>query len=112
MRNLKSAFSALVVVGLAAGLLSQSAFAFDGFWNNHARRAEVVGRDQNLEQKIQYDRGHLGGNYGRLMAQDQRILRQEQRDARMNGGHITPQEQQQLNHEENRLNQRIQNDLH
>jgi len=111
MSNVKSVLSALLVLGLGASVLSQSAFAFGGFGNHDGRQAEVMGRDQQLAREIQSNRGRLGSNYGRLMAKDQRIMRQAQRDARMNGGRLTPQEQLKLNREENRLSQQIRRDI-
>lgn len=111
MKNQKSVFSTLLVLSLAVGLLSQSAFAMGrNFEHNHPRRAEVLGRDNNLGNRIRNDRGQLGGNYGALSAQDRAIHRQEQRDARMNGGHITQAEQHQLNREENNLNREVRRD--
>ena len=80
------------------------------FVQNHPRRAEVLGRDANLSYSINKDEGHLGGNYGALSQDDKSIQRQEQMDARANGGYITTQQQQQLNQEENQLRSQIQQD--
>lgn len=110
MSTLKSAFAALLILGMSAGLVSQGAFANDQFRENHPRRVEVLNRDQNLRNDIRQDRGNLGGHYNNLMAQDRRIQRQEQRDARRNGGMITNQEQRRLNREENRLHRNINRD--
>jgi len=108
MKNPKSLFSALLVVGLSAGMLAQSAFAFGGhFAQNHPRRAEVLGRDNGLRNEIKGDRGQLNGNYGKFMAQDRQIRHQEQRDARINGGYITPGQQAKLNREENHLANKV-----
>lgn len=111
MNNTKSLLSALLVIGLAGSLLSQSAFAYGrNFANHHPRRAQVLGRDNHLGNRISNDRGQLGGNYGNLMSQDRRIQRQEQRDARRNGGYITPGQQAHLNREENRLSNEVRRD--
>jgi|GEM_PF-1530566 len=110
MKHSKSLLSSLLVVGFAAGILAQAAFANDRFEDHHPRRAEVLGRDHNLRHELNEDKGHLGGNYGKLMAGDRRIQRQEQRDAHQNGGYITKREQRHLNREENRLNHRIRRD--
>jgi hypothetical protein len=80
------------------------------FSQQHPRRAEVLGRDNGLNNQINNDKGHLDGQYGRLQGEDQSIRRQEQTDARNDGGHITAQEQQHLNGEENRLQRQVNND--
>jgi hypothetical protein len=80
------------------------------FQNNHPRRAETLGRDNRLNHKLNSDRGNLGGHIGQLKGEQRGIRNQEQSDARANGGHITPGEKSQLNHEENHLNNQIQRD--
>ncbi|MDR3617076.1 MAG: hypothetical protein P4L53_26200 [Candidatus Obscuribacterales bacterium] len=77
------------------------------FAQNHPRRAEVLGRDNNLNNSINQDRGQLGGNYSALKTDDRSIRQQEQADSRANGGYITQQQKQQLNGEENQLRQQI-----
>jgi hypothetical protein len=77
------------------------------FAQNHPRRAEVLGRDNNLNNSINQDRGQLGGNYGALKADDRSIRQQEQSDAHANGGYITGMQKQQLNQEENQLRQQV-----
>ncbi|HEY9758413.1 MAG TPA: hypothetical protein V6C97_24820 [Oculatellaceae cyanobacterium] len=77
------------------------------FAQNHPRRAEVLGRDNNLNNAINSDRGQLGGNYNALKTDDRSIRQQEQADARANGGYITSTQQQQLNQEENQLRQQV-----
>jgi hypothetical protein len=80
------------------------------FDRNHPRRSEVLDRKNNLNRKINANRGNLDGHYGQLKHEDRSIRRQEQRDARMNGGHITRGEQAHLNREENHLNRQIKHD--
>jgi hypothetical protein len=80
------------------------------FVQNHPRRAQVLARDANLNYAVNKDEGHLGGNYKALAADDKSIARQEQLDAHANGGHITKQEQRQLNSEENNLRNQIKQD--
>lgn len=80
------------------------------FAQNHPRRAEVLGRDNRMNRAINRDRGRLGGNYGGLEAEQRGIRRQEQADARANGGYITRQQQSQLNGEENTLRSQIRQD--
>jgi len=80
------------------------------FGQEHPRRAEVLGRDNRLNNEINNDKGHLDGQYGQLKGEDQSIRRQEQNDARQNGGYITKGEQQQLNGEENHLQRQVNQD--
>lgn len=80
------------------------------FAMNHPRRAEVLGRDNNLNNAINADRGQLGGNYNALKADDRSIRQQERFDAQANGGYITGQQRQQLNQEENQLCQQVNQD--
>ena len=96
---------------LSALTLSSLQPSFAGqFRQNHPRRAETLGRDRNINNRINQDRGQLGGHYNQLERQDQSIRRQEQRDARINGGYITPGQQKQLNREENHVNREIRTD--
>ena len=80
------------------------------FAQAHPRRAEVLGRDNRLNNEISNDKGRLNGQYGNLRREDQSIRNQEQYDARHDNGHITRQEQQHLNGEENRLQSQINSD--
>ena len=102
-----------IAAGSLLALLSTSSTApsYAGtFWERHPRRAEVLRRDNHLSRELCRDRGQLGGHYRQLERQDMAIRRQEQRDARMNGGHITPWEKARLNREENRLQREIRHD--
>jgi hypothetical protein len=99
--------AALIVAVMLA--TSQPSYAGQ-FRQNHPRRAEVLHRDNNINNRINQDRGQLGGHYGQLERQDQSIGRQEQRDARINGGYITPGQQAHLNSEENHVNREINHD--
>lgn len=76
----------------------------------HPRRAEVLRRDNNINNRINNDYGHLNGHYGQLEHQDYQVRQQEQADARANGGYITKGQQGQLNREENAMNQEIKYD--
>ncbi|HEY9714936.1 MAG TPA: hypothetical protein V6C72_15820 [Chroococcales cyanobacterium] len=102
-------FSAALAVGLALTASTSASYA-GRFAANHPRRAEVLRRDNRLNNRVNRNYGNLGGNYGKLERQDQKIRRQEQRDARMNGGHISRGEQKQLNREENHINKEIKHD--
>jgi hypothetical protein len=105
--NSKIKFNALLLIGATIGgvcLTQQPSQAWGGsFANRHPRRAEVLTRDNIERNELRADRGNLGGHYGQLMQEDRTIHRQEQRDARINGGYITRGQQNQLNREENRL---------
>ncbi|ODT61834.1 hypothetical protein ABS71_16625 [bacterium SCN 62-11] len=74
---------------------------------NHPRRAEVLQR-QRHEQWSNRNAYHNGlitrGQEQRLMQEDRHIYRQEQVEARRNGGYLTAAQQAHLNHEENRVN--------
>ena len=76
----------------------------------HPRRAEVLSHDAQLDYRINKDEGHLGGNYKTLENRDQAIRQEEQRDARANGGVITPEEKTQLQQEERSLAEQIRRD--
>lgn len=100
------------VSAIALGMLISSALpSYAGeFANRHPRRAEVLHRDNRLNNRINANRGNLGGHYGQLKAEDRAIHRQEIRDKNHDGGHITKGEQNKLNREENHVNNQIKND--
>ena len=101
--------SALALASLLAVAPCLPSFA-GHFAQRHPRRAEVLHRDNHLNNKINQDRGQLGGHYGQLNREDNSIKRQEQRDSRINGGFITKGQQKHLNQEENRLNRQTNRD--
>ena len=93
------------------GGLGRGGYRFgDRFEDNHPRRSEVLARDNRLNWTLNKDRGHLDGQYGQLEQQQVAIRRQEQADARANGGYITRQQQAQLNQDENQLLHQIRQD--
>jgi len=108
--NIKIAAMSVIALSLVISSALPSLAQGGTFRQNHPRRAEVLRRDNRLNNRINNDRGALGGHYGQLKREDNSIRRQEQRDARQNGGHITRGEQRQLNHEENRVNNQIRRD--
>ena len=61
-----------VTAALSLGTLSSAVDpAYAGnFAQNHPRRAEVLGRDNRLNNQINNDQGHLNGQYGRLKSED------------------------------------------
>ncbi len=102
---------ALTTLLLTVMTVSSTTASFAGGWGQqHPRRSEVLGRDNHINNRLNNDRGQLGGNYGRLKGEDRAIKQQEQADARFNGGYITSGQQRQLNHEENHLNNQIRRD--
>ena len=106
--NIKiGATSAMALCMLVSSVLPSFAGRFA---QNHPRRAQVLGRTNNLNARANANKGNLGGHYGQIKSEDRGIRRQEQRDARQNGGHITKGEQNQLNREENHVNNQIKND--
>lgn len=106
--NLKTTTLVIATVGCTL-LVATPSFAGQ-FAQNHPRRAQVLRRDNHLNNAINRDRGQLGGNYGALKTEQRGIRQQEQQDARADGGHITQQQQQQLNGEENTLRSQVRQD--
>ncbi len=80
------------------------------FAQNHPRRAEVLHRDANLRHSTNALKGHLGGHYGQLRAEEHGIHQQERAMKNANGGYITKSQQHQLNQEENGVRQQIRAD--
>lgn len=103
------ALSAVIAAGMVVAATASPSYA-GRFANNHPRRAEVLHRDNRLNNRINRNYGNLNGNYGKLERQDNKIRQQERRDARVNGGYITKGEQKQLNREENHVNKEIKHD--
>jgi hypothetical protein len=97
--------ASLLALALLSGtvVVAGAPASAEDFAQKHPRRAEVLRRDGRINRSLNRNYGHLGGHYGQLKAEDRSIRRQEQADARANGGHITRGEQRQLNHEENAL---------
>lgn len=82
---------------------------------NHPRVNEVNGREENQQQRIaQGDAaGTLtAGQNARLEHQENRIQSQETTDMDKHDGHLTKQEQRQLNREQNHESRRIYRDKH
>jgi hypothetical protein len=109
---MKTLFSKMLVCLLITGFASSSAFADNqkrkkNFKEKHPRRAEVLGRANNEEKKNEAAESSgkiTEGQEKKLNRQDNRIKRQEERDAKKNGGHISKAEQEKLNREENGVN--------
>jgi len=110
--NLKTIIAGMAILGAAYSSVNAPALAWRGqnFDANHPRRAEVLNRTNNLNRRINNNRGNLGGHYNQLKHEDRSIHQQEQRMARNNGGYITKGEQNKLNREENHVNNQIKHD--
>ncbi len=81
----------------------------------HPRVNEVNQREQNQQNRIAngINSGKLtSGQAARLENTQSRIQNQEQRDMAAHNGHLTKQEQNQLNREQNRTSGRIYRDKH
>ncbi|HYA25569.1 MAG TPA: hypothetical protein VEF05_15505 [Terriglobales bacterium] len=81
----------------------------------HPRVNQVDNRLGNQKDRIQ--QGLKNGTLTKQQAEhlarnDKRIAAQERRDMAANGGHLTKQEQKQLNREENRNSKKIYNEKH
>jgi hypothetical protein len=107
--NVKFGATSAVALVLFCASIAPS-YAQNNFQKNHPRRAQVLNRSNHQQNRINKNAGHLGGHYNQLSKEDRGIHRQEQRDARQNGGHITRGEQGQLNKEENHVNNQINRD--
>jgi hypothetical protein len=106
--NNKAVLPAALIMAVALTTI-QPSYAGQ-FKQNHPRRAEVLHRTNNINNRINQDTGQLGGHYNQLERQDQSVQRQEQRDSRINGGYITPGQQAHLNGEENHINREVGHD--
>jgi hypothetical protein len=99
--------------GLALSLCGASAASAHSWNAAHPRRAEVNHRLVHEDHRINRDfrDGRISARQARtLHREDHAIRRQERRDAFFDHGHITPGEQAQLNHEENRESRQIYRD--
>ena len=100
--------SIVFITGLALGV-STSALA--GQWaKDHPRRAEVNGRLENQNRRIDKERkeGEITKGQAQELHHEDHQIRQEERDmASQNGGHITKQEQKTLNQQENAVSRQI-----
>ena len=97
---------------VAFGLISASVFAQNNFDANHPRRAEVNSRLRNQNARVdnKVADGKMSKAEGaRIHAKDHAIRREERRDAKANGGHITKAEQKHINHQENHVSRQIKN---
>jgi hypothetical protein len=104
--------AALVLALLAPVPAAAQTGKFD---RNHPRRAQVNKRANNQNQRIQQGvkNGTLSkGQAKQLHQEDQGIRKEERQDAAANGGHITRQQQRQLNQQENQTSKQIYQEKH
>jgi hypothetical protein len=107
--NTRKLMIALVGLAMTAGAAS-AASAQASFDQTHPRRAEVNGRLENQDRRInrQEREGEITpAKAYRLRRADRRIRREERSFARHDNGHITRGEQHRLNRQENRVSHRI-----
>ena len=102
----------LVAMGLimACSAAATGASAETRWDEHHPRQHQVLARVAHQEHRIAVERrdGRIGPvRAHRLHAADTRILRQERREARLNGDRLTKAQHRQLNREENRVSRRI-----
>jgi len=82
------------------------------FDQNHPRRAQVNGRLNNQNARIdnKVANGKMSpGEANKLHKEDHQIRKEEKTMAKQNGGHITKQEQKTLNQQENKESRQIKN---
>jgi hypothetical protein len=98
----------------AVSLAASPAMADNNTWKKkHPRRAEVNKRDRNLRNRTENAEksGKITGKQAeRLEKEETAIHAQEKADAAANGGHITKEEQRDLNREENKVDRQLRRD--
>lgn len=101
----------LVALGLVMACGAATGASAETTWaHNHPRQHEVLARTVHQEHRITRERreGEMSARRAhRLRAADVRIMRQDRRDAHINGGYITKGQQRHLNREENRVSRHI-----
>jgi hypothetical protein len=100
---------------MALLLCGSTAFAKGNWKANHPRRAEVNQRLDNQRERINEGErsGKLTHEQAQQLHQDDRNIRQQEREmAAQNGGHITKTEQRALNQEENQESRKIYQEKH
>jgi hypothetical protein len=96
---------AVATTGAVTTAMAQTA------WDqNHPRRAEVNGRLENQNQRIDKEvrEGEISkGQAKQLHAEDHAIRQEERTMAKTNNGHVTGAEQKALNQQENQVSRQI-----
>jgi hypothetical protein len=96
-----------VVIGAATGGAALAQTQWD---RDHPRRAEVNGRLENQNRRINQEvrEGEITkGQAKQLHAEDHAIRQEERAMAKTNNGHITGAEQKALNQQENQVSRQI-----
>jgi hypothetical protein len=111
------AVGGLIAVGSAAAQTSNntSGAGPDTLDPNHPRVNQVNGRETNQQNRIAngIKNGQLTpGQTANLERGEQRLENNEKRDMAADGGHLTKQDQRQLNHEANHMSKKIYKDKH
>ena len=105
---MRAIYAAVLVAAFAT---SVSSTAMAGKWaENHPRRAEVNGRLNNQNKRINNElkEGEITKGQANALHHEDHQIRQEERDmASQNGGHITKSEQGVLNQQENAVSKQI-----
>jgi hypothetical protein len=102
--------AALGLVALISGTTAMSAMAQSQWDRDHPRRAEVNGRLENQNARINKEvrEGEITKGQANQLHREDHAIRQEERGmAKLNGGHITPAEQKALNQQENAVSRQI-----
>ena len=109
-RTLYMNAAALALTAVFVAGLSASAFAETQWQKDHPRRTEVNHRLNNQDRRIHNEvkTGQITHQQAANLHQEDHQVRQEERDmASQNGSHITTQEQQTLNQQENGISRQI-----
>jgi hypothetical protein len=109
---MQSTTTRISITALAAALTAlMASSATAGKWaENHPRRAEVNGRLNNQNRRINNEvkSGQISQSQANALHHEDHQIRQEERDmASQNGGHITKAEQGVLNQQENAVSKEI-----
>jgi Spy/CpxP family protein refolding chaperone len=102
-----TSFTAMLLAGCA---IAGTASAETTWQKNHPRRTQVNHRLNHQDRRIHNDvkDGTLTKSQAASLHKDDHQVRQEERDmASQNGGHITKQEQNTLNSQENGISKQI-----
>src|SRR5579864_7572271 len=108
----------LMIVGSASAQTSNSNTSGAGAGQvdpGHPRVNQVNARETNQQKRIAngVNSGKLTpGQTARLERGEQRLQNNEKKDMAANNGHLTKQDQRQLNHEANHMSKRIYKDKH
>jgi hypothetical protein len=100
----------VAVMSVALAGLSVNALADTTWQKDHPRRTEVNSRLRNQNKRIHTEvkNGQLSKNQALALHRDDHQIRTEERDmASQNGTHITKQEQNTLNQQENAVSGQI-----